>query len=647
MSKQIAWFKPASLRSLVLPALVIVLGMQVLRVFIPGLVWYLMDTVGLPSTSLAGYAFGAFLLAFLAAALRRLAGPRIALWITAGGLAVLRLVEQLLFLPSIDIWISMAGTVMFLLFLPIFVGHVRAVGGEFAAPRLGYGILLGLTLDTAIHGAASTLDLSWIPGIFPLLTVLIMVGLVIWALIVEAPSNDSQHAETGWGAAMSLLALGPFLVFQAVVLQNQGWMTEVGGLQPGAAFAVVMLGNVVAIGGMAWAFARPHTFHPLLGLAAAFYLGWAGFSADTVHPGFIITAIISQLLYGWGLATLMTKTVPASKRGLWRTTLSIGLGMILFLLLAFIYYVSLDIALPIPRATILPTTTILFGVIILLVSLRMRNRKPSAVEDWTPLVIALALMLVPLVHWIVQGPAPAGEEPAGLPVTVMTYNVHSAFDVDGLQDPEAIAAVIEQSGADIVALQEVSRGWLIDGSTDLATWLSRRLGMQVLFKGTTGPMWGNAILSAYPILDHGSGSLPLVGTLMARGYLWAEIDVGEDLPLHVIATHLHHLEEENDVRLEQVPELLAYWDGAPFSLILGDLNARPDFPEIDLFRDAGFVDSWEEIGQGEGLTFASNNLYQRIDWIWHTGDLQATQADTILTTASDHIPVLVTIDVAP
>jgi endonuclease/exonuclease/phosphatase family metal-dependent hydrolase len=647
MSTQREWFKPASLRSLVLPTLVITLGMQMLRVFIPGLAWYMMDTVGVPSMNLAGYAFGAFALAFLAAVLRRLAGPHISLWITAGGLALLRLVEQLLFLPQVDIWIGMAGTVMFLLFLPIFVGHVRAQGGETAAPRLGYGILLGITLDTAIHGATTTLDLSWIPGILPLLVVVIMMGLMIWSLIDETPSSDSQPSEADWGAALCMFALGPFLVFQAVVLQNQGWITQVGGLSPGAAFITVMAGNVVAIGGMTWAFSRPHTFHPLIGLAAAIYLGWAGFSADTIHPGFIITAIISQLLYGWGMATLVTRTAPASKRGLWRTTLSMGLGMIVFLLLAFVYYVSLDIALPIPRAAILPSATILFGVIILLVSLRLRNLTPAALEDWTPLVIALALILVPLLHWLVHGSAPVAEEPTGLPVPVMTYNVHSAFDVDGLQDPEAIARVIEESGAKIIALQEVSRGWFIDGSTDLATWLSRRLGMRVLFQGTTGPMWGNALLSAYPILDHGSGSVPQVGMLMARGYLWADIDIGEDEPLLVIATHLHHEEEDNYVRLEQVPVLIDFWDGAPFTLILGDLNARPEFPEIDLFRDAGLIDSWEEAGQGEGLTFASNNPYQRIDWIWHTDDLRATQAEIIMTTASDHIPVLVTINAAP
>lgn len=646
MTAQRFRFKPTILRSLVLPTIVVAIGMQTLRVFIPSLAWYLKDTVSVDTMTLAGYAFVPFLIAFLAALLRRLAGARVSLWITAGGLAVLRLVEQVLFRPGLDLWISMAGTILFLFFLPIFVGHVRAQGTRFVAPRIGFGLLLGITLDTAIHGAASTLDLSWIPGLVPVLVVLAMLALVIWALMNETTPSHSQPYETNWAGALSLVALGPFLAFQALVLQNQGWMTQVGGLQPSAAFAVVMAGNLAAIGGMTWAFARPHTFHPLLGLATAFYLGWAGFSAETPHPGFILTALVSQLLLGWGLATLATITAPANRRGLLRTTVGTGLGMIIFLLLSFVYYISLDIALPIPRTAILPATSILFGLIVLLASMRVRTMSRSPWKDWTPIIIALVLMLVPLVHWLVRGPVATAEEPTDLPIRVMTYNLHSAFDISGRQDPEAIARVIEESGAKIVALQEVSRGWLINGSTDLATWLSHRLGMQLLFDGTTGPMWGNAILSSYPILEYGTGDLSLVGTLLGRGYLWARIDIGASDPLHVIATHLHHVEADNEVRLIQVPELLEYWNEAPFSLILGDLNAEPHYPEIDLFREAGLVDSWAEAGEGEGLTWPSNDPFERIDWVWHTDDLIATHAEIIVTTASDHIPVLVTLDAA-
>ncbi|MCK4961463.1 MAG: endonuclease/exonuclease/phosphatase family protein, partial [Anaerolineales bacterium] len=227
---------------------------------------------------------------------------------------------------------------------------------------------------------------------------------------------------------------------------------------------------------------------------------------------------------------------------------------------------------------------------------------------------------------------------------VMTYNIHSAFASDGRQDPEAIAQVIEASGADIIALQEISRGWLINGSTDLTAWFARRLGMQILYKGTTGPMWGNAILTRFPVLEHGSGPLPLAGSLIARGYLWAKIDVGDQEPLLVIATHLHHLETENQVRLEQVPVVLAFWNEAPYSLVMGDLNAEPGYPEMDLIARAGMVDSWAEVGSGKGYSNPAIDPLKRIDWIWHTPDMAASEAEIIQSTASDHLPLVVTLD---
>ena len=75
------------LRQWILPILVVTMGMQLLRLFIGSLTWYLRDTEGLSAVSLAPYAFGTFLLALLAPLLWRVAGPRLALWISAGGVA--------------------------------------------------------------------------------------------------------------------------------------------------------------------------------------------------------------------------------------------------------------------------------------------------------------------------------------------------------------------------------------------------------------------------------------------------------------------------------------------------------------------------------------------------------------------------------
>ncbi len=229
----------------------------------------------------------------------------------------------------------------------------------------------------------------------------------------------------------------------------------------------------------------------------------------------------------------------------------------------------------------------------------------------------------------------------------MTYNIHSAYTSAGRQDPEAIAQTIEASGADLVTLQEVSRGWLLDGSTDLAAWLSNRLGMRVLFQGTSDPVWGNAILTRLPVLGHGMAPLPLAGTLLQRGYLWAQVDVGGPKPLLVIATHLHHIEAEHGPRLVQVPVLLRFWNGSPFSLLMGDMNSEPTYPEMDLIRNAGLIDSWAEAGSGAGLSWPAVKPVERIDWVWHTPDLKASEAINPQSLASDHLPLVVVLQASP
>ena len=72
---------------------------------------------------------------------------------------------------------------------------------------------------------------------------------------------------------------------------------------------------------------------------------------------------------------------------------------------------------------------------------------------------------------------PRSEAAGGLPVRVMSYNLHQGFDTGGSLAIEEQAKVIEEAGPDIVALQEVSRGWVVDGSFDMLVWLSRRLDM--------------------------------------------------------------------------------------------------------------------------------------------------------------------------
>jgi endonuclease/exonuclease/phosphatase family metal-dependent hydrolase len=224
---------------------------------------------------------------------------------------------------------------------------------------------------------------------------------------------------------------------------------------------------------------------------------------------------------------------------------------------------------------------------------------------------------------------------------VMTYNLHNGFNTRGELELEALATVIEENGPDIVALQEISRGWLISGGVDMLSWLSQRLDMPYVSGPTAGPLWGNAILSKYSITDYNNYVLPPDDLCIERGFTEATIDIN-GVELQIIATHLHHVEEDSDIRQVQVPVILSYWDSSPGTIILGDMNAQPDAPEILMFYQAGLLDTL--IDQPDALTFNSANLYERIDYIWLSPDIQLVESYIPFSQASDHLAVVAVIN---
>lgn len=632
-------FRVSTLRGLALPALVILIGLQSLRVYFPSLAWYLRDTVGVGSVTLGGIAFATFLTGFLTAPLRRAIGPGRLLWLTAGGLAILRVIEQLSTSPAVDLVLSLASVALFIMFLAVFTGQTRAVDGLAGPVRLTYALWLGLALDAFLRGLTGTLDLSWTSGLGATLLVILVSAAVLWLARLEPKPHRATPADTTWSAGWPLIAIGPFLLLQGLQLQSQGWVAQVSGVDMATAFALVLLGSLALACGAALAFSRPSLHKPIASIPIAIVIFGIAPLTYGIGGSYPLTLVLLQALIGWGLAAIAIGTRAPVRPGLSRSAVPLTVGMLLYLVLAFIYYVSFDLSLPLPRSTLVPIAAGIFGLSIVGAVGRGRS-DPLPRFDLTAVVIAAGMALIAIVYAFVA-PAPVAQDPGtSSTARILTFNIHSAFSREGRLDPEAIARVIEASGADIVALQEVSRAWMIDGSVDLVGWLSRRLDMPIVFQGTADPVWGNAILSRTGFVDRGSAPLPGLDTLLPRGYLWAHVPVGPGAPLLIIATHLHHIPEEPEPRLAQIPEILDFWDGASRSVILGDMNSEPRWPEADLFREAGLVDAWEAAGEGEGLTWPSDDPFQRIDWIWVSPDMHPLTAETIQSTASDHLGVV-------
>ncbi len=160
-------------------------------------------------------------------------------------------------------------------------------------------------------------------------------------------------------------------------------------------------------------------------------------------------------------------------------------------------------------------------------------------------------------------------EPAARPLTVATWNVHGGVGRDRRYSPARIADVVLETGADVIALQEVgsrnASDVLLDalvGGTGFAAvdgWTCRRGGCD----------FGNVVLSRFPIVAAHRLDLTVRGR-EPRGAL----DVVASTPhgaLRVIGTHLGLRPGERRAQVRKLLGALARETPLP-TVLTGDVN---------------------------------------------------------------------------
>lgn len=224
---------------------------------------------------------------------------------------------------------------------------------------------------------------------------------------------------------------------------------------------------------------------------------------------------------------------------------------------------------------------------------------------------------------------------------LMTYNVHSCRGGDGRLKPDRILKVIRHAKPHVVALQE------LDGAAD-SQHFADELGMHHFYveartKGTTG--FGNALLSRYPGNVVRYGALPRLHTQTeARAAQWVclEVPFGK---LDVVHTHLGLTDAERLLQVERLlsPDWLAEPEAQRYSVLCGDLNARPGTPAYVRLRYR-LHDAQHRKGRGTA-TFPAVFPVVRIDHVFLSDSLTARHvevpAHTSARLASDHRPLLV------
>jgi endonuclease/exonuclease/phosphatase family metal-dependent hydrolase len=229
-------------------------------------------------------------------------------------------------------------------------------------------------------------------------------------------------------------------------------------------------------------------------------------------------------------------------------------------------------------------------------------------------------------------------------IEVMTYNIHAGIGTDNVLDIERISQVIRESGAEIVALNEVDCLTARSKGINEVESIAKNLGFNYYFGKTIdyrGGEYGNALVSIYPIVTSESFILPGDGLMEreTRGLIKCILDVrGEKV--NVLVTHLGLDASERKAQIEYISHMIDRLQGK--IILMGDFNITQDHAseELELLMKA-MKDSASDIDETEKLnTFDSLKPRKKIDYIMVSENLQVLSNKTINSNASDHLPLL-------
>lgn len=238
---------------------------------------------------------------------------------------------------------------------------------------------------------------------------------------------------------------------------------------------------------------------------------------------------------------------------------------------------------------------------------------------------------------------------------VMTYNVHSCTGSDGRISTYRIADVIAAFEPDIVAIQELDSGLARTNHEHQAAEIARHLNMDFHFHPSIEVqegMYGNAILSRYPLRLVQAGSLPApwwFRPLERRGALWAAVIV-DGREVQVINTHFGHNLRE---RLLQAETLLgAKWAShhscSPL-VVCGDFNTLPISAVYRRFMKFLKDAQLSITGKKPSGTYPSRFPVARIDHIFTGAGVEVMDTrvpkNRLTCLASDHLPLIAEIEI--
>ncbi|MDQ3646345.1 MAG: endonuclease/exonuclease/phosphatase family protein [Actinomycetota bacterium] len=227
--------------------------------------------------------------------------------------------------------------------------------------------------------------------------------------------------------------------------------------------------------------------------------------------------------------------------------------------------------------------------------------------------------------------------------TAATYNIHHGEGLDGVIDLSRVASVLRESGADVIALQELDRSLARTGGEDHVSRLEGLSGYTITFHATLQRghgEYGIAIATRDGLENVRFEPLPRVASEEPRGAIVARWH-----GVTVISTHLSQHRRPRALQRDRVLDL-ALTVPQPV-LVMGDLNQGPR--ALGSFRRAGLHGGGDHTRTFPAglvrrvpmlLRVRPGLLGRKIDHILAGPGLEVLRAWTIPSPASDHLPVV-------
>jgi endonuclease/exonuclease/phosphatase family metal-dependent hydrolase len=224
------------------------------------------------------------------------------------------------------------------------------------------------------------------------------------------------------------------------------------------------------------------------------------------------------------------------------------------------------------------------------------------------------------------------------PLVVVTYNIEGHDELLDGEHAAKIAATIRELNPDIVGLQEVHRGTWQTRFHDQYETIRRLTGMRGYYgKSYTnfGGEYGNALLTRGQVVDTTVHPLPSYGE--PRSVLEAIVRIDGGL-LSVYVTHLTAWGSLNSKsRDEQLHCLAKHVRTSRYPyLLMGDLNAPPDAPELVTFQKLDAA----QLAGGEAVVVTHPRTKRRLDYIFADYGWRVAAARVVAIGESDHYPLV-------